>query len=489
MFDNLKVKSKGSKIEPADPPVSPGAKPTKKQIYQARQNYGVNLGACFVLEKWIYHGLFIDDTAVELEATKKSVKKLGKDDTRKKFEDHWNSFMSDSDWDWLESHQVTSVRIPLGYWEVDGGKYTKNTKFEKYAKDVYKNAWSIFKEKFIEKAGTKGIAVLVDIHGLPGGANGDSHSGEKEGGDAEFWSSQGLQLQVCDMLKFIASDLKKYDNIAGIQVVNESVFSNDTKRQRYYYGAAINSIREADKAIPVVISDGWWPDQWVKWVQEKQSSGNIGVVLDHHCYRCASDDDKKKSPSQIIDGLNNDLLTNLSDNSKGVDIMIGEYSCVLDGQSWDKDNSSSKRDQFVKNFAKRQIELFNERANAGSYFWTFKFEAGSGGEWDFKTMSDNGVIQSPIGFKGKSVPDDRKRDEILDHEFNNHKSYWDNSNKNEKYEHDRFKDGFLTAWSDSKAFAEFNGSVIGRREAWKDARLDEHIKQKGKGKHAIYVSV
>lgn len=482
MFDNLKIKSKGSNVTIAGPVVQPGKKPNTRQIYQNRENFGVNLGACFVLEKWIYHELF-GDTSVELEAVKQLVKKSGKDEARDKFENHWKNYMNDGDWNWLQDHGVTAVRVPLGYWEIDGGKYAKHTKFEKYAKDVYKNAWSIFKSEFIEKANEKGIAVLIDIHGLPGGANGDSHSGEKEGGSAEFWGNQTLQLQMCDMMKFIAQDVKNYDNIAGIQIVNESEFANDPKRQRYYYGAAINLIREADSTIPVVISDGWWPDQWVKWVQEKQKDGNIGVVIDHHVYRCASDDDKKKSPKQIINDLDGDVLTNLTDDGKGADFMIGEYSCVLDGQSWDKDNANAKRDDFVKDFGHKQIEVFDQRAGFGSFFWTFKFQAGNGGEWDFKTMTNNNVIVNPINFKGKSVPDDGKRDEILNGEFEGHKRWWDENSPQETFEHDRYKEGFLAGWNDCKEFAQFNGSILGRKEAWKAARLQEHIKDKGKGKH------
>lgn len=482
MFDHVKLKSKASKLAPTTI-IGPGESPSKNHIYQCRQNYGVNLGACFVLEKWIYHGPFIDDTSVELEAAKKSLKKLGENEARAKFEEHWNNYMSGADWDWLQSHNVTAVRIPVGYWEIDGGKFASDTKFEKYAKKIYKNAWSIFKQKFIEEAGKRDIGVIVDVHGLPGGANGDAHSGEKEGGNADFWEDYGYQLQMCDMMKFIAHDLKQYDNISGIQIVNESVFSNEPKRQRNYYAAAISLIREVDPLMPVIISDGWYPDQWVKWVQEKQGNGNIGVVIDHHCYRCASDNDKNKHPEQIINDLNNDLLTNLNDGGKGADIMVGEYSCVLDGRSWDRDNANSRRDDYVKKFGNKQGQLFNERAGFGSFFWTFKFQAGSGGEWDFRQMNDNGAISSPIAFKGKSLPDDGKRDEILKNEYEGHCNYWNGTNSNEKFEHERYKDGFLTGWQDSKDFAQFNGSVIGRKEAWKAARLKEHVQNKGSGKH------
>lgn len=484
MFDHIKIKSKASSVTPAKPAVSPGEAPTKKQIYQSRQNFGVNLGACFVMEKWIYHGLFVDDSDCELEAVKRAVKKFGNDEAREKFEDHWNGFMSDNDWKWLQDHNVTSVRVPLGYWEVGGGKYADDTQFKKYAGKVYKNAWDIFKTKFVEAAGAHDIGVVVDIHGLPGGANGDAHSGEKSGGSAEFWGDYSMQLQMCDMLQFMAKDLKQYDNITGIQIVNESEFSNDAKSQNYYYSAAINLIREVDQEVPIIISDGWWPDQWVKWVQSKQGNDkNLGVVVDHHCYRCAAQHDKDKAPPQIIGDLYNDLLTNLTDNGLGVDFMVGEYSCVMDGQSWDKGNSNSNRDQLVIDFGNNQLRLFNERAKFGSFFWTFKFQAGNGGEWDFKTMTDKGSLNNNLLLKGKKLPDDNKFEEKLNHEFNCHCDYWDNANKKEKYDHDRFKDGFQDGWKDALEFAKFNGSVLGRKEAWKFARRSENIDKKGNLKH------
>lgn len=482
MFDKLKLKSK-SKVSPAAPAATPGQAPTERQIYQSRKNFGVNIGACFVLEKWIFHELFSEGGDCELEAVASLSKKHGVDGAREKFENHWSGFVNGDDWQWLEDHDVTSIRVPLGYWEIDGGRFAKNTRFEKHAA-VYANAWKIFKEKFVEEALKRKISVLVDIHGLPGGANGSDHSGEKSGGAAQFWSDESAQLQILDMLAFIAQDLKHYDNIAGIQIVNESEFSNDAKKQSRYYGAAISLIREKDDSIPVVISDGWWADQWVKWVQLQQNNtSSIGVVVDHHCYRCFDDKDKAKAPPQIINDLENDLLTNLTEDGRGVDFMVGEYSCVLDGDSWGRDNADSQRDQLVIEYGNREVEKFSQRAQFGSYFWTFKFQSGNGGEWDFKTMVDKGAIKHPFSIKGKQIPDKGHFEDKLNGAFGSHQEYWNNANPNEKYEHDRYKEAFTTAWADASQFAQFNGSVLGRVGAWKAARLLEHISARGSSKH------
>lgn len=465
-----------SGLPSADPAVS--GTPTKKQIYQSRYNFGVNFGGCFVGEKWIFHRIFPDGTNCELEAVAKGAED-DKEGTKKLLEDHWISYVNDDDWKWLQDNGVTGIRVPLGYWNIDGGKYTKGTKFEKYA-DIYSESWNIFKKNFVEPAANHNIGVLVDIHGLPGGANGADHSGETSEGKAEFWGSSSSQKLMESALSFIAKDLSGYENIVGIQVVNESEFSDSALKQKSYYTAAINAIRKEDKSVPVIISDGWWPDQFAKWVQENQEAdSSAGVVIDHHCYRCFDDKDKGKSADQVIQDLNQDLLTNISDDGSGVDFMVGEWSCVLDGQTWGntgldpEDYGNSKRAEIVAQYGQQQLDLMTQRAGAGTYFWTFKFESGNGGEWDFRQQLGKSFNAPRV-----SVPDESKLNESLDANFGAHSDYWNGQNPDEKYDHDRYKDGYVTAWNDGVTFAKA-GSLIGRRQAVKAARLQEHIKDKG----------
>lgn len=477
VFKQLRLKMMGNDLHPSGPVVQKGQKPSKKDIYRNRNNFGVNFGSCFVLEKWIYPSLFQEGGDTELEAVQNTIKHKGKEAAKEKLENHWNNYVTEDDWKWLQDNKVTSVRLPIGYWEVDGGQYTSGTQFEK-VKDIYENAWSAIK-KIIEKANEYDISIVIGLHGLPGSVNGQDHNGEPSGGKANFWSNSSYQILACDMLKFIAHDLKDQENLVGIQVDNESEFSNDAKAQKKYYAAALNSIRELDSTIPVVISDGWWPNQWVKWIQKKQQNGlNLGYIVDDHVYRCFSDSDKNKSPQQIINELDKNVLTNLDNGGQGVDFMVGEYSCVLDEQSWSKDNAGAHRDELVKQYGQKQLELFHQRATFGSYFWTFKFESGNGGEWDFKTMVGKGAISSPNP-QGSDIPDESAAEKVLQPIFDEHVQYWNAQNSSEKYEHERYRKGFLDAWKDSIEFANFNNSLIGKKQAWKSTRFAEAINRDG----------
>lgn len=463
-----------SSVTASAPAAPPGQPPTERSIYRSRENFGVNFGSLFVLEKYIFDEMYIDGTTVELDAIAKYVEKNGVDNARSKMEAHWTSYCSDDDWAWLRDRGIQSIRIPLGYWTVADGGFTKGTSFEK-VRQVYSNAWKIFKQYYVEKAKQYQISILVDLHALPKGANTGDHSGEcfKSAG---FWSDSSCINRAVDVVTFIAQDLRSYDNISGIQVVNESVFDNNPIGQEKYYTKAINSIRHENADIPIVISDGWWADQWVKFLQ-KISNGDIGclgVVIDDHVYRCFSDDDKKKNVDQLINDLDSSVLTGLSAEA---DFIIGEYSCVLDSQTWDK-SKGANRDDKVREFGNQEIQTFRSRAKVGSYFWTYKFQHGDGGEWGLVPMMTKGCI--PPRNINVSLPSQETFDKVFSENYQGHMEYWKSQNPNEKYEGWRYREGFVTGWNDALEFAKFGNSRIGRVVAWKSARRAEHIKARGK---------
>src|SRR5690606_3346947 len=99
----------------------------------------------------------------------------GIDSTRQLFETFWSTTMTPEDWVFLaDKASVTTVRLPIGYFNL-GPNFCRSTPFEKYG-TVYTNAWLHIKQ-YIASAASHGIATLIDFHALPGGANGDSHSG------------------------------------------------------------------------------------------------------------------------------------------------------------------------------------------------------------------------------------------------------------------------------------------------------------------------
>ncbi|CEP61185.1 17-beta-hydroxysteroid dehydrogenase-like protein LALA0_S02e08636g [Lachancea lanzarotensis] len=475
MFDKLKRKVKDLKSSNDDenvPEFSGPGEVSKREIYRNRYNFGVNFGSLFVQESYIYHSLFSEGGGNEYEAVSALVAKSSSDEVAKKLQKHYASYVTDQDWEWLQKEAgVTAIRLPIGYWHVDNGAYIADKmKFHKL-KSIYQAAqpWDAV-HKIVKKAAEYNIGILVDIHGVPGGANGDAHSGESNNGQASFFTTSDFVSSVVDdIVPFIAKDLcQPNENVIGLQVINEAAFSDSAKPEKKFYSKVINAVLSVDDTLPVVISDGWWPQQWADWLDENNLANS--VVIDSHVYRCFSDSDKQKTAGEIV----NDLPQSVNLSNDKADYMVGEFSCVLDGQTWDKTKES--REEWVRKLGQAQVGVFQDKASWGWFFWTFKFQEGDGGEWGFQPMINSGAL--PKRPRVDPNIDDSKVQQIVD----DHVNYWKDKG-GDKFEHWRFEEGLKTAISDIRAFNEFDHSRVGRTHFFKSLRKSQHTSDKGDGEY------
>lgn len=473
MFDKLKQKFDKAKgfVGHSDHNVvvsiPPTSELTKKDIYRNRHNYGVNLGACFALEKWIFESVFDKGGDTEFDAVTAQVKGSSVDEAAKKLADHYNDYLGRIDWNWLKNEAgTTAFRVPIGYWHVANGDLLDGLPFAPL-KEVYKKAkpWDALKS-LISKAAENDIGILIDVHGLPGGANTDAHSGCRNDSATFFSHSSYVDKMVNDILPFICRDVcVKSENVIGLQIVNESVFDNNAKGQKKYYSHAVAAINQIDPGLPVVISDGWWPDQWADWVQQENLT--TSVVIDSHVYRCFSKEDKSKDANRII----KDLPGSINWPKDRADYVVGEFSCVLDEESSKK--TSGNRDEWVKKLGQCQTKAFDNSASWGWFFWTLQFQYGDGGEWGLVPMVNKGAI--PRRPKDSvQLPDDGRIKDIV----NEHVGYWKDKG-GDGMEHWRFEDALRGAIADISAFAQFDNSRIGRWSSWAAQRRAQYVAEKG----------
>lgn len=439
----------------------------KREIYRNRFNYGVNLGSLFVLEDWIFDAALDKGGDSEFEGVSAQVKETSVDEAAKKLQNHYREYIDRIDWDWLRKEAgVTAFRVPVGYWHVGNGKFVDDLPFGPL-KEVYDKAqpWDTFKQ-LINTAREYNIGVLVDIHGLPGGANTDSHSGSTGGSAAFFNTSNYVRKIVQEVIPFVTKDVcVAFENVIGLQIVNEAVFDNDAKGQKKYYYDAISAIRDIDAGLPVVISDGWWPQQWADWLKDEGLDAN--VVIDSHVYRCFSDEDKSKDANKVIE----DLANSVNFPKDRADFTCGEFSCVLDGQTWEK--TKGGRDELIKKYGRTELEVLSSTASWGWFFWTLQFKHGDGGEWGFVPMVNKGAISGYKIDNGAKADEGRVQDLV-----NEHSNYWSDKG-GDKMEHWRFEDALRAVIEDVKTFAEFNNSRLGRWHAWGLQRRSQYVKEKG----------
>lgn len=463
--------------------------PTQTDIYRYRYHHGANLGSVFVLERWLTGHMFKDGTvgSSELAAVEAWVDAEGIDATRQRFEKHWREYVSDEDLDWLRDNgKATTVRLPIGYWDL-GPPHCEGTPFRRVA-EVYQSAWPAIKD-LVRRCHARGIAVLIDMHGLPGGANAQDHSGTNSN-KAELWQERKFRDLGTRALCFIAQQARNMEGVAGLQIINEA--EHDAKGMYEWYASVLHELSSIDPGLPVYVSDAWDLHRCAAWTQGHNTAGahsNNPVVVDTHLYWCFSDADKAKSPQQITQEAHSSLSALDGKDGSVVDhgaaqAIVGEYSCVLFEDSWGKGGGAPK-DQLVREFGTTQSQRYQHRAG-GAFFWTYKMDWMPGGEWGFRQMTNSGAIVPPHTVT-LSKDDVRNRVQSArgQHEQRRndahgaHCHYWD-SNHPGQYEHQRFASGFDTGFSDAMAFfgsrAErgLHGGVrIGMLDLWVLKRLRE----------------
>jgi len=133
--------------------------------YWTMKAWGANLGNWLVLERWMDHTIFnqyapnAEDEWTFCQHASNPAQAL---------QNHWNTFITEADFQMLASVNANHVRIPVGFWafiQPDAG--------EPYVSYGQKAQL----ERILGYCSRYNIHAIIDLHGLPGSQNGEAHSG------------------------------------------------------------------------------------------------------------------------------------------------------------------------------------------------------------------------------------------------------------------------------------------------------------------------
>jgi aryl-phospho-beta-D-glucosidase BglC (GH1 family) len=297
------------------------------------------------------------------------------DSARWALEQHWDTFINQSDFQYLASIGVNTVRLPIGYWNL-GPSYCKDTPFDAFG-DVYRNSWSRI-IRAINMAAEVGISVLVDLHGAVGSQNGQPHSGISDGTTNLFKNPSNVE-KTLNVLTYLVQQLVSVTNIAGIQVLNEPenvpeltdfcepgfllmtiplILSTDSN--------AITAMRQTSPAaaqLPIYVHNGFDLQRFSDYVAGRTDF----VVQDHHSYFVFTSSDDSEPASQHTGDIRGPVSDTLDGASKEQhrNIVVDEWSCALTPKS-----IANERDQrrAREDFCTGQMEVYTN-TTAGWSFW------------------------------------------------------------------------------------------------------------------------
>ena len=382
--------------------------------------------------------------------------------------------------EWLayEAH-ITTIRLPIGYFTL-GSAFTHGTPFASPISSVYTHAWPAVLN-LCSRLHAVGIAILLDLHALPGGANTQDHSGTSTG-RADLWgNSHNLELaKRC--LVFMAGEVASggIRGCVGIQLCNEACWGAGDRGMWAWYEDVVRAVGEVDVSVPLWISDAWdlrgavgWCGGMNKYMEEKGKGNPVGVAVPR--YFTFTEEDKEQSPREIIERVSGEFgdvqAAGGSVVDKGaVQVLVGEWSCAMSGESWGKARGED-REELVRRFGQVQSEQWMKRAG-GAFFWTAKMEWMDGGEWGVWEMVRKGAVVPPenlmLEFEevrgrvrtARGLRDGKRRDAV-----DSHVAYWERTAPGGCFEHWRFEQGWDLGFADALAFYEMraNGAIEGAR--------------------------
>ncbi|CAK9250213.1 unnamed protein product, partial [Sphagnum jensenii] len=93
-------------------------------------------------------------------------------------ENHWSSFITESDFAEMSRHGINLVRIPVGWWQIydPQGGAERTLLNSKITPKNYTTGGLAYIDKAFEWGLKYGIAILLDMHAAPGSQNGWYHS-------------------------------------------------------------------------------------------------------------------------------------------------------------------------------------------------------------------------------------------------------------------------------------------------------------------------
>ncbi|BGP50348.1 hypothetical protein JCM10450v2_006267 [Rhodotorula kratochvilovae] len=184
---------------------------------------------------------------------------LGQDRCREALTAHWDTWITEKDFDMMIEYGINHFRLPTGFWA-----WIPTIEGEPYLNDQALYQAQI--EKILSWAYNRGMYVLLDAHGLPGSQNGEQTSGHLTtepswfGGSADTETPNQIRsdAMVVAMTEFLARTPYR-SVVTGLEVINEPrPYTDDQVVQlQNYYERSYQTIQKSAWPVATFLADGY----------------------------------------------------------------------------------------------------------------------------------------------------------------------------------------------------------------------------------------
>lgn len=290
---------------------------------------------------------------------------------REKLERHRRTFITEADFQWIATHGLNAIRLPVGHWLFeDIPPYRRHVQYVDQAMD-----W----------AAKYGLKVLLDLHTAPGSQNGHDHSGRI--GPIEWHAHRQYQRHTIELLEQIARRYRDHPALWGIELLNEPKKMWWQWTLRRFYKQAYGRLRAIVRPGTVIVFHDAFTPRLLNGVLYTES--NCPVIMDVHWYQFGDWLLRWRTARQYLQrvGRRRWLLAWLQ---WWQPVIVGEWSIVISDKTLRRE-PKERHAELQMQHGIRQLEAYGHAA--GWFYWSYKTERP--GNWHFRSLVETGIVKLP----------------------------------------------------------------------------------------------
>ncbi len=318
---------------------------------------GVNLGNELILEPWMFFGInhpavkkpgdvgYDPNVAINDDWTFRDqlTQRFGAQTTADLLKSYRETYLQAIDFDNIMRLGINVVRLPIYYRDIRELDANLNWVGTAYKFDHI--------DRLVEFAADRGLYVLLDLHGAPGGQSEQDNTGRlnfnqlfKEDqqvtcSGSNVTAGECYRRRTTELWQAIATHYKNNTVVVGYDLLNEPAGVPSPSVLWQMYNRLYGAIRPIDSKH-LIVMEGLWVDQnrWPSvtkdwdWLPDPKTYSwtNVAYQFHYYCWNCATGPDPVPVDTQItrqqnfLDGKFADADTKQFDYD--VPIMIGEFT-------------------------------------------------------------------------------------------------------------------------------------------------------------------
>ncbi|KDQ08210.1 glycoside hydrolase family 5 protein [Botryobasidium botryosum FD-172 SS1] len=210
---------------------------------------GVNLGSWLLVEPYMMQDYWDNHMSAWGACSEWDyVKAKGQAASNTAFREHWDTFITQKDVALMKQYGLNTVRIPIGFWIVESTKIA--------GLDYYPEGGMTYLTRGLGWLRDAGIAVLLDIHAVPGASTPNNAFAGKCTGTPAFWANKDRNFdRAADAIRNLttmAHTNPSWSSVYAIQMLNEPPMEvSQTPGYGDYLKKATAAVRDTEKSLGV----------------------------------------------------------------------------------------------------------------------------------------------------------------------------------------------------------------------------------------------